>query len=386
MEIVLVVAWMLVIGILAASAACWTLAALKVIAVSRAVPTGLAEAARQILNAVQVKPGLPLVDWTARRAVPWGLVDLLGMIALYGVALVVMSFSLHALDLMPKELDESKLSLTDKNVMVWGNIIMSVGLLVVALPLIALRTGASTGDFGLSLRRLGSDLQLGLIGFVMLAPPVYAIQGILVTIWKPSKHPIMEMFKTSPDVGFFAVLMLAAAVVAPLFEELVFRVILQGFLEKLFSFRGSALELLVGRTTANLAEPVVAMSAQTGPAEILYVADVRPGFVDPYVPPPIIQEPIVQAELAQSPGTTDALRGFTFWLPIAITSAIFALLHYSHGPDWVALLLLAAGMGYLYQRTHSVVPGLVVHVLLNSLSMLGLWLQVYALPQQGVGP
>ena len=385
MQFALVVAGMLVIGILAASLACWTIALLKVIAGSRVVPPGLAEAARQMLSAVQVKPGLPFVDWSPRQAVPWGLVDLVGVIALYFAALVVMAFSLQALDLMPQEMDESKLSLADKSVVVWGQIIMSLGLLVIALPLIALRTGASAGDFGFSLRRLWSDLQLGLVGFVMLAPPVYAIQGVLVTIWKPSKHPIMEMFKTSPDLGFFAVQMLAAAVVAPLFEELVFRVILQGFLEKLFSFRGPGYELLIGRIGTGVPAPgIPAVAADAGAPEILFVPEGRSTLLDPYVPPPIVQEAIVQAELAESPGTSDALRGIAFWLPIAISSLVFALLHISNdGPDWVPLILLAAGMGYLYQRTHSVVPGLVVHVLLNSLSMLGLWLQVYALPGQG---
>ena len=66
---------------------------------------------------------------------------------------------------------------------------------------------------------------------------------------------------------------------------------------------------------------------------------------------------------------------------IAYVAAIFALLHYSHGPDWVPLFFLAMGMGYLYQRTHRLLPSLVVHGLLNSLSMCGLWVQV----KEGIG-
>jgi hypothetical protein len=42
-------------------------------------------------------------------------------------------------------------------------------------------------------------------------------------------------------------------------------------------------------------------------------------------------------------------------------------------------------MGYLYQRTHRQVPSLVVHALLNSLSMWGLWLQEFVLPEQMPG-
>jgi membrane protease YdiL (CAAX protease family) len=78
------------------------------------------------------------------------------------------------------------------------------------------------------------------------------------------------------------------------------------------------------------------------------------------------------------------LRGPRSWVPIGISSIIFALLHMSHGPDWVALTLLAAGMGYVYQRTHSIIPSLTIHVCLNGLSMWGLWIQVYELKGAGL--
>jgi hypothetical protein len=68
------------------------------------------------------------------------------------------------------------------------------------------------------------------------------------------------------------------------------------------------------------------------------------------------------------------------WLAIIVSSAIFAALHYSHGPDWIPLFFLALGLGYLYQRTHRLLPSLVVHSLLNSLSMWGLWVQVKSGP------
>ena len=39
-------------------------------------------------------------------------------------------------------------------------------------------------------------------------------------------------------------------------------------------------------------------------------------------------------------------------------------------------MFLAAGLGYLYRRTHRLLPSLIVHAALNSLSLWGLWVQV----------
>lgn len=348
---------LLVMTILFAGIVCWSLAAMK------------------------VARGQPLVAWRPRQSVPWGFIDLVAVVVVYGVALIGAQLALSALGWLPGVRDEAQLTLADKGMLVWVNIAMSLGLLVFALPLIALHTGGTRRDFGLAWGELLADLKLGVIGFVMLAPPVYAIQGVLHTYWKPSKHPLMEMFKSSPDASFFAVLLIAAAVVAPIFEELIFRVLLQGFLEKMVGFRGNVLELLIGRLPRGVQFPVAPL-ATTAPATVLHSAE---GSDNPFLSPAIVAEVPIAADLVFD-NSQGELRGPAAWLPIGTSSLIFALMHYTHGPDWVALTLLAAGMGYLYQRTHRLVPSLVVHTLLNSLSMLGLWIQVYVLPEQaGLG-
>lgn len=359
-QLVLLAAGALVMAILAGGTVGWVRAALK------------------------IAGGQPLVAWRLRRAVPWGMIDLIGVLALYVASIVAARTILANLGWLPEVQDETQLSLADKGLLVWVNIVVSLGLLAVALPLIALRTGAVLRDFGIWSQELAADLKLGAIGFVMLAPPVYAIQGVLVYFWKPSKHPLMEMFKSSPDAGFFAVLLLAAAVVAPIFEELVFRVLMQGYLEKWFSYRFTLLELLVGgpgKTPQPIENPVAVVQE---PVEVLR-PEIVPGDINPFVLSAIVGEPALPAAAIDA-GPPGELRGMSAWLPIGITSVVFALLHFSHGPDWVPLILLSCGMGYLYQRTHSLVPSLVVHTLLNSLSMLGLWIQVYVLPDQGLAP
>jgi membrane protease YdiL (CAAX protease family) len=361
-QFVLAVAGMLVMTILFAGIVCWSLAAMK------------------------VARGQPLVAWSPRRAVPWGFLDLVATVGLYVISIVVLREVLAHLDWLPDIQDESQLTLADKGLLVGANIGISLGLLLVVIPLIALRTAATARDLGFAARETLSDLKLGVAGFVMLAPPVYAIQGVLVYFWQPSKHPLMEMFKTSPDASFFTVLFIAAAVVAPIFEELIFRVLLQGFLEKAFVFRGRARELLLGGTWP--AEQFAAMpvaATESSIAAPVYSSGVPLPDINPFTPSAIVTEPPALADFAGASQQRE-LGGLAAWLPIGTASLIFALMHYTHGPDWVALTLLAAGMGYLYQRTHRLVPSLVVHTLLNSLSMLGLWIQVYVLPEQGLGP
>jgi membrane protease YdiL (CAAX protease family) len=64
------------------------------------------------------------------------------------------------------------------------------------------------------------------------------------------------------------------------------------------------------------------------------------------------------------------------WLPIVTSAGLFSLLHFSHGPDWIPLFFLALGLGYLYRQTHRITPCVVVHLLVNSLAVLQLWLYV----------
>jgi membrane protease YdiL (CAAX protease family) len=51
-------------------------------------------------------------------------------------------------------------------------------------------------------------------------------------------------------------------------------------------------------------------------------------------------------------------------------------MHASHGPDPVPLFVLALGLGYLYQRTHRLLPCVVVHLLLNLCSLGALVIEI----------
>jgi membrane protease YdiL (CAAX protease family) len=345
----------------------WLIVAAKLAVTWRVVGDGIADRITAGLQSLGVSPRLPLVSWTPRQAVPWTAIDLLVVIGLYvagsGIAAV-----------LSQELPETGIAagrilirLTPEEALIVSSTAASLVILAIGLSLISFRTGAAPRDFGWSHRDAGIDLKMGLIAFVMLAPPVYALQGLLVSFWQESKHPLVEMFKEEPSAGFFAILFVSAAIVAPLFEEIVFRVLLQGLLEKVFSPARAA-----NQPTAELQSGV-----STPPNN--FDGDIVPlQRLDdnPYASP---QAGGHELAAAKSLEAVEQDRGVS-WLPVIITSAIFAALHYSHGPDWIPLFFLAMGLGYLYQRTHRLLPSLVVHALLNAISMWGLWVTV----KQGV--
>ena len=69
------------------------------------------------------------------------------------------------------------------------------------------------------------------------------------------------------------------------------------------------------------------------------------------------------------------------WLPILISSLLFALAHFGYGPEPVPLFALALILGYVYQRTHRIIPGIVAHALFNLVTVATLWRMVTLAPE-----
>jgi membrane protease YdiL (CAAX protease family) len=147
--------------------------------------------------------------------------------------------------------------------------------------------------------------------------PVFAVPWCFVYVLDiPSKHPLVELMETRPNLAVMILATVMAVGVAPLFEEFVFRVLLQGWLED------QQVRLRERRAASG---------------------DERPGFA-----------------------------------PIVVASVVFAALHMGHGPDPFALFVFSLFLGYVYRQTHRIVPSLVVHACLNGWTMINLWLMVYA--------
>lgn len=308
------------------------------------------------------RTGESILPLEPRRPVPWGLLDVVFTVfvffSLQGVALLILRHSLR-IDLA---LDLVKMTPSARAAVLLSGAVSSLLTAAIAFAVIKLRTHASLDDMGIVGRQLAADIRLGVKAFVMIAPPVYAVQMVLVQ-WLSSKHPLIELLKENPDPAFLAVSGFSAVLAAPIAEEYFFRVLVQGWLEK---------AIAIGRRL-----PDVSLAELVDDREREEVYQVERDD-NPYASPTVASV-VDEGEKASRDAPAHDGRGPVLPVPIVVSAAFFAAMHASHGPDPIALFFFALGLGYLYQRTHRILPCIVVHFLLNACSLGALTLEVYGL-------
>lgn len=227
-------------------------------------------------------------------------------------------------------------------------------------------SGATLDDLGLRFN-VGDPL-IGVAGFLALCVIVYPLQALLQRFGKLT-HPVERVLERGIDAPTLIGMVFVAVIVAPLAEEFVFRVVLQGWIEKFWA-DGPREELALPATTPG--EPTATELPMPKTDTLPLADDLHPETQKPYAPPPV-------DETATAPP-----RGFSgrvLWMPIVITSVVFAALHASAWPAPVPLFFLAMGLGYVYQRTHRLGPSVVMHATVNAISVLLLALQPLLQPK-----
>ncbi len=265
------------------------------------------------------------------RVVRWGLVDFLLALSLYFAASAIIApLALDYFLNVPRETAFADQTSSNRALLLSGTACASILSVLISVFLVRLLHNCTWRDLGWVASKFWSDVKLGTVAFVMLAPPVYGLQ-ILLTQYVESKHPLIESLREQADVPLIVASGIVAVLVAPIVEEFLLRVLLQGWLEKLAVFRGDPLPLFVGEGRQHESESTDSAACST-------------------------EEPAVELEGQEA-----------IW-PVLVSSMVFALMHFSHGPDWIPLFVLALGLGYLYRQTHRIVPCIVVHFLLNACS------------------
>jgi membrane protease YdiL (CAAX protease family) len=295
--------------------------------------------------------GRPILEYEPRRRVPWGI----------GVAILAML--IPAMTVIASTIPmESSEEVTDASFVLnaLSNFAVMIAFVVAVGFFLHAVTHANVHDLGLptSFRQFVDDVCLGIVGCAASLLPIYVIHYILHMLVDPQEdHPLIEELQQSPTTGMLLAGLLMVSVAAPLFEEFAFRLLLQGWLEKWedeqVGYAGSQ-RILPVVPTETLESDDSIENTEADEAEIIEVTVEEPA------PPPRGILP-------------DLPHG---WLPILISGTLFGLAHLGNGVSPVPLVLFGLILGYLYQRTHRLVPSMTAHALFNSYSMAMLWLSV----------
>lgn len=199
-------------------------------------------------------------------------------------------------------------------------------------------------DFGLSLRRLPRGAVWGSIGVIIVVPPLFVMAQAVEVIYRqlhyhhPTEHPFLHTLGEKPGAAVVVPIVLGACIIAPLFEELLFRGYLQTLIRRM-------LYRIFTRQPEPFGFPAGAGASEVGNG------------------PPMQAEP---------PPPTTAQT----WSAIIITSMIFASVH----PAWSqpVIFLLALCLGYAYERSGNLWVPITIHAGFNTLSTAVFLLGLYA--------
>ena len=223
----------------------------------------------------------------------------------------------------------------------------------------------SISIFGLRPKEFVRDLWLGLIAFVMVVPWVLLLQSVL-TQFIPYEHLTQDTLMRDAGVLSILATWFTAVLVAPICEEVFFRGVFQGFLQRLTPIsQSTADQRLVGGWTEG-----------HGPAQRSATGEVIERTLDgnPYQAPGDDGSGNAIDDTASS-----SLAGHGFFAvhwPIFASALIFALAHAGQGPAPIPLFFFGLALGYIFHRSGSIVICIVLHMMLNAFSMFWFTLQV----------
>jgi membrane protease YdiL (CAAX protease family) len=297
----------------------------------------------------------PLLPFEPRRPVPWNAVGA-------GLAVLMVSLTLfEAIGKFAEPSADKPDDLEPSAVALLANMLPEVILVGGVLTLIGLYFRTDRRDLGWprDRREFARDIRIGTTTGLAALAPILLTQAVLIVLFRGpdtmSEHPLIKMLaKGDPDWALMVAATVAAVVIAPVCEEIMFRLLLQGWLEK---WEAKSVGLL-----EPLPEPLAELD-ESATVEAVITADATTETAPPETTERLIESP-----------PTRGFAGLPFGLmPIAVSALLFGLAHFGYGPEPIPLFLLALGLGYVYFRTHRIVPSIIAHAIFNSFAMLQLW-------------
>jgi membrane protease YdiL (CAAX protease family) len=293
----------------------------------------------------------PVLPYEPRRCVPWGAPATI--LALLFVAMALAS----SVGSVAHDEPAAGQAATDVDRLA-GSLIAQLSLVIPFVFAVIVLSGATPHDLGLpeSGRVLARDVVIGVVGWLAVLAPIILLQAALMYLFriKESGHELVKMLiDGQPDLMVLVLASLAAVVIAPICEELVFRLLLQGWLEKWED--GTDDESPMTNDECRMTDDESPMANDECAGEGALSVDTG------------------QTQIRTEPAARGVAGLPHGWTPILISSLLFAAAHYGYGPEPVPLFFLALVLGFVYQRTHRIVPGIVIHALFNGFTMVILW-------------
>jgi membrane protease YdiL (CAAX protease family) len=206
---------------------------------------------------------------------------------------------------------------------------------------VLVRPGGLRG-LGFSLAHVPRGVAVGLVAALLVLPLTFVAGVVTDKFWQvvglehPGVHEMLEILGGTTAPSLRVLIYASAILVAPVFEELLFRGHIQTLLVSAFA--------RVQSPAHASDQPAPEPSPQPPPIE----PPAQP--VLEYAPPP------TRAPSPPGPGAR--------WLAIGVTSVLFALVH---GALWMMppIFFLSLCLGYLYERTGNLWGPISLHLLFN---------------------
>lgn len=199
---------------------------------------------------------------------------------------------------------------------------------------------------GLTAEQIPQGLRAGAKGGIAIIPLVLLVGVVVMTTYtllgwpQPEAHDLLKTLGLSEGIGSKLLLIIMAVLIAPLFEELLFRGLLQTLIVRLIAGR-------LRESQPVMAEAVPVGTAAGEPTTLSYA-----GPFDPAGQPAQPEQRIGRMVFAR-------------WAGVLIASMIFAAVHGE--PAFVpSLFILAVGIGFAYEATGNLWVPITIHGLFNA--------------------
>ena len=233
-----------------------------------------------------------------------------------------------------------------------------------------------------------ADLKLAFLGFLLVAPLAMVLQ-LLLSLLVEYKHPALDAMVEDASVFTVIAVWFAAVIAAPIAEEVVFRGWIQNWLQRV-SFRPGKFNLTLAGGWRNKPDPDWDAGIEIVEAVLKSESDPDVSNVPTSLTVPAElnnDNPYVATDVDLFQENHDArnqapeadipsLNPVAGWAAIVITSALFAVMHLGQGLAPIPLFVFSLLLGYLYQRTGSLLPCIGLHMINNGYSVFWLTMQI----------